>query len=357
MSDLVVIFRTASHIEANVVRGLLDANGIPAVILTSLTRSVFPLAISGEGELGIAVVEEQAAEAREVIASHREEVGYRRVVRIRDEFDGLEQRIEYRFRDPGLLEHALTHRSSVHEDVSGGVFDNESLEFLGDAVLGFVIADLLFREFPQHNEGQKSKLKAWLVSENSLAQIASDLGLGEFLILGRGEEKSGGRRKQALVADSFEALLAAIYLDGGIEAAREFINRRFRPLLDEARHSADEASYTSDYKSALQERLQSEERGLPEYRLIGETGPAHRKRFEVEVWVDGAPVARAEGRSKKRAEQEAARLALEQLNTDPAARLSEGNHPHEVGDHESHDRETRRHENHEHQHHEDHEDH
>ncbi|MBI2220032.1 MAG: ribonuclease III [Acidobacteria bacterium] len=317
MSEPVVIFRTASQIEANIVRGLLDANGIDAILLSHLTRSVFPLAISGEGELRIAVNPDQMEEALAVIASHREEVVAGRVVRIRDEFGGLEQRLGYRFRDHGLLEHALTHRSSVHEDVSGGVFDNESLEFLGDAVLGFAIADMLFREFPQHNEGQKSKMKAWLVSERSLAQLAVDLGLGEFLILGRGEEKSGGRRKQALVADSFEALIAAIYLDGGIEAAREFIARRFRPLIDEAKVTSDEASYTADYKSALQERLQSEERGLPDYRLAGETGPAHRKRFEVEVWVGGAPMARAEGRSKKRAEQEAARLALEVLNRSP----------------------------------------
>jgi ribonuclease III len=314
VSDPVVIFRTASQIEANVVKGLLDANGIDAILLTHLTRSVFPLAISGEGELRIAVNPDRVDEALEVIASHRQEVGGGRVVRIRDEFGGLEQRLEYRFRDPGLLEHALTHRSSVHEDVSGGVFDNESLEFLGDAVLGFAIADMLFREFPQHDEGHKSKLKAWLVSEPSLAQLAIELGLGDFLILGRGEEKSGGRRKEALIADSFEALIAAIYLDGGIEPAREFIARRFRPLIEEAKTTRDEAAYTSDYKSALQERLQSQERGLPEYRLVGETGPAHRKRFEVEVWVDGAPFSRGEGRSKKRAEQEAARTALDQLN-------------------------------------------
>jgi ribonuclease III len=314
LSDPVVIFRTASQIEANVVKGLLDAHGIDAIIQSHLTRSVFPLAISGEGELSIAVNPERVQEAIDVIASHRQEVGTGRVVRIRDEFGGLEQRLGYRFRDPGLLEHALTHRSSVHEDVSGGVFDNESLEFLGDAVLGFVVADLLFREFPQHNEGQKSKLKAWLVSEPSLAQLASDMGLGEFLILGRGEEKSGGRRKHALIADSFEALIAAMYLDGGIESARDFISRQFRPLLEEARRTPDDATYSSDYKSALQERLQSQERGLPDYRLIAEIGPAHGRRFEVEVWVDGAPMARGEGRSKKRAEQEAARAALEALD-------------------------------------------
>ena len=311
--DLTVIFRTASQIEANIVKGLLDAHGIQAIVLADLTRSVFPLAISGEGALRIAVTPEEAEEARAIIEAHRHEVTTGRVARIRDEFGDLERQIEYRFRDPGLLEHALTHRSSVHEDVSGGVFDNESLEFLGDAVLGFVVADMLFREFPQHNEGQKSKIKAWLVSEPSLAQLALDLGLGDHLILGRGEEKSGGRRKHALVADTFEALIAAIYLDGGVEEARSFIVRQFRPLVEEAKLTGDEAAYTSDYKSALQERLQSEDYGLPEYRLLRETGPPHRKRFEVEVWVNDAPLARAEGPSKKRAEQEAARLALEGL--------------------------------------------
>ena len=126
-----------------------------------------------------------------------------------------------------MLEHALTHRSRVHEDASGGVSDNESMEFLGDSVLGFVIADMLFREFPQHNEGQKSKLKSLIVSSTSLARLAGKLDLGEYLILGRGEEKTGGRRKQALVADCYEALIAAIHLDGGIEAARAFIERQF----------------------------------------------------------------------------------------------------------------------------------
>jgi ribonuclease III len=314
--DLTVIFRTASQIEANVVKGLLDAHGIQTIVLADLTRSVFPLAISGEGALRIAVNPGQAEEARAIIDAHRHEVTTGQVARIRDEFGELERRIEYRFRDPGLLEHALTHRSSVHEDVSGGVFDNESLEFLGDAVLGFVVADMLFREFPQHNEGQKSKIKAWLVSEPSLAQLALDLGLGDHLILGRGEEKSGGRRKHALIADTFEALIAAIYLDGGMDEARAFIARQFRPLIVEARQTGDDAAYTSDYKSALQERLQSASRGLPEYRLVRESGPAHRKRFEVEVWADESPLARGEGASKKRAEQEAARLALEGLRDD-----------------------------------------
>ena len=163
--------------------------------------------------------------------------GPARVVPFGSELEPLERRIGYRFRDRGLLEHALTHRSRVHEDASGGVFDNESMEFLGDSVLGFVIADMLFREFPQHNEGQKSKLKASIVSAASLARLGEKIELGDFLILGRGEEKTGGRRKHALIADCYEALIAAIYLDGGIEPARAFIERQFADLIEEARRT------------------------------------------------------------------------------------------------------------------------
>ena len=157
------------------------------------------------------------------------------MVRLRDEFEALQRAIDYRFRDRGLLEHAMTHTSRANEDVSGGVADNESLEFLGDAVLGFVIADMLFREFPAFDEGQKSKIKASLVSTATLARQAERLPLGDHLLLGRGEEKTGGRRKQALLADGYEALIAAIYLDGGIEQARAFIAREFAPLLDDVR--------------------------------------------------------------------------------------------------------------------------
>ncbi len=225
-------------------------------------------------------------------------------------FEPLEALIGYRFRDRGLLEHALTHRSRVHEDATGGVFDNESLEFLGDSILGFVVADMLFREFPQHNEGQKSKLRASIVSASSLARLGERIELGSFLILGRGEEKTGGRRKHALIADSYEALIAAIYLDGGLEPARTFIERQFEDLIADARHRGAEASFTEDYKSALQEWLQSHDLGLPVYRLVAEIGPAHRRRFEVEVLVRGEPIAKAEGKSKKSAAQAAARLAL-----------------------------------------------
>ncbi len=185
------------------VRGLLDAHGIPAIVTSNMARTPFPFSLN---ELRVTVSEPLADAARRLIASHREEVGPARIAPFGSELEPLERRIGYRFRDRGLLEHALTHRSRVHEDASGGVIDNESLEFLGDSVLGFIIADRLFRTFPQHNEGQKSKLKASLVSATSLARLGEQLGLGEFLILGRGEEKTGGRRKQALIADGYEAV-------------------------------------------------------------------------------------------------------------------------------------------------------
>jgi ribonuclease-3 len=313
MSGLTVIFRTPSQIEADVVRGLLETHGIRTIVASDMSRTPFPLAVN---ELRIAVHEEEADRAKRIIASHRQESGPGRVVPFGSELEPLERRIGYRFKDRGLLEHALTHRSRVHEDASGGVFDNESMEFLGDSVLGFVIADMLFRQFPHHNEGQKSKLKASIVSAASLARLGERINLGDFLILGRGEEKTGGRRKLALISDCYEALIAAIYLDGGVEPARSFIERQFADLIQEARRTGAHATFTEDYKSALQEWLQSHDRGLPAYRLAGEVGPAHRRLFDVEVVVNGIPVARAEGKSKKEAAQAAAKLALDRLSSE-----------------------------------------
>ena len=315
MSELVVIFHTPSEIEANIIRGLLDTHGIDCAVLSDNSRTAFPLALNDQAwERRVAVNPEDAAAALRIIESHRDVVEGGRVVPFGSELEPLERRIGYRFKDRGMLEHALTHRSRVHEDASGGVFDNESMEFLGDSVLGFVIAAMLFREFPQHNEGQKSKLKASLVSAASLARLGERLNLGDFLILGRGEEKTGGRRKHAIIADCYEALIAAIYLDGGIEPAEKFIAREFASLIDEARRTGAAASFTDDWKSALQEYLQSGGRGLPVYRLAAEVGPDHRKSFVVEVMVDGEAVAKAEGRSKKEAAQLAARAALERLS-------------------------------------------
>jgi ribonuclease-3 len=249
-----------------------------------------------------------AEDARRIIESHREDVGSR-VIRLRDEFDELQTRIGYRFRDRGLLEHALTHKSRAAEDVSGGVIDNESLEFLGDAVLGLVVADALFRTYPDFNEGQKSKVKAAVVSTQSLARHAEHIRLGDHLILGRGEEKTGGRFKQALLADAYEALIAAVYLDGGLEAASAFLLRE----LGEAIEAGGTPHATRDFKSALQERLQALGKPLPEYRVSGEAGPDHRKTFMVEVVVGGQVLGAATGKAKKEAEQEAAREALEKV--------------------------------------------
>jgi ribonuclease-3 len=313
MGDLTIVFRTPSPIEADIVRGLLESHGIPAMISADISRTPFPLSVN---ELRVTVNAENAEQAQQLINSHRDDSAGGKLVPFGSELEPLERTIGYRFRDGGLLEHALTHRSRVHEDASGGVFDNESMEFLGDSVLGFVIADLLFRQFPQHNEGQKSKLRASLVSATSLARLGERINLGDYLILGRGEEKTGGRRKHAIIADCYEALIAAIYLDGGFEPVRAFIRRQFQDLIDEARRTGAAATFTEDYKSALQELLQQQGRGLPEYRLAAEIGPAHRRRFEVEVLVGGEPMASAEGRSKKDAAQNAAKVALAMLDAE-----------------------------------------
>jgi ribonuclease-3 len=299
--------------EASIVRGLLEANGVPSVVTSDVPHNIFPLMVNGLGEVRISVRQDDADEARRIIDGHRTELQSGQLVRLRDEFETLQAAVGYRFRDRGLLEHAMTHTSRANEDASGGVMDNESLEFLGDAVLGFVVADLLFREFPEHDEGEKSKMKAILVSTATLARVAERLGLGDHLLLGRGEEKTGGRRKQALLADGYEALIAALYLDGGVEEARAFIVRELGSFVEELRRDGVSAQ---DYKSALQELVQGRNRPLPEYRVVGAVGPDHQKRFDVEVLVAGEPLARATGPSKKEAEQEAARLALSRLTTD-----------------------------------------
>ena len=305
MSEPIVVFTTSSEIEASVVMALLDSHGIESVRASGSTHGIWPMAVNALGQIRVAVSDSLADEARRVIESHREDVGVR-VVRLRDEFEELQQRIDYRFRDRGLLEHALTHKSRAAEDASGGVADNESLEFLGDAVLGLVVADALFHQFPSYTEGQKSKVKAAVVSTQSLARHAEHIRLGDHLILGRGEEKTGGRFKQALLADAYEALIAAIYLDGGLEAAGAFLRRELKDAID----AGSAQTLVRDYKSTLQEQLQALGRPLPEYRVSGEAGPDHRKIFHVEVVVAGEVLAAASGRAKKEAEQEAARLAL-----------------------------------------------
>jgi ribonuclease-3 len=231
----------------------------------------------------------------------------------------LEAALGYHFRNPERLLRALTHSSLPAEapGARGSLLespaDNEQLEFLGDAVLGLLVGEYLVAAYPHWSEGQLSKSRARLVNANSLCDAARRLRLGGYLRLGRGEEKTGGREKPALLADAYEAILAAVYLDGGLEAAREFVRRS---LLREAAGFADDSD-AADAKSALQELLQRSGRAPAEYRVVSESGPHHRKEFIVEVAVAGRALASAGGVSKKEAEKGAAHRALQALRGEP----------------------------------------
>jgi ribonuclease-3 len=220
---------------------------------------------------------------------------------------GLEERIGHRFQDLALLDRALTHTSRANEDPAGLTRHNEPLEFLGDSILGFVVSDLLHRRDPEADEGTKSKARAYLVSAASLAERSAALGLPDLLLLGRGEEKSGGRNKAALWADAYEALIAAIYLDGGLAAARRFVHDQMADAVETSSRA------TVDYKSTLQEVLQARGDPVPDYLVVEEQGPSHRRRFRVQCVVKGEAVSDGEGYSKKEAQQEAARRALARL--------------------------------------------
>jgi ribonuclease-3 len=222
----------------------------------------------------------------------------------------LEAALGYQFTSRELLARAFTHRSSVHEKTSSGAAsDNEQLEFLGDAILGFVVSDVLVSSHPDYPEGRLSKLKAQLVSASHLHAVAARLRLGEHLLLGRGEEMSGGREKKALLANVVEALIAALYLDGGMDPARLFIVQH---VIGEAEPS-DEMALAADYKSALQEMAQSMKLPQPRYAIVEERGPEHAKTFLVEVRVGRDWVSRAEGLSKKSAGQKAAQEILRKI--------------------------------------------
>jgi ribonuclease-3 len=226
--------------------------------------------------------------------------------RLHADLSEFESRIGYTFQSRDLLTRALTHKSYSHEAKTETLRDNETFEFLGDSVLGFVVGDLLFRRFPELDEGALSKMKAFLVSATSLAEKARMYEMGEVLFLGVGEEKSGGRKKDSLLANLFEAMLAAVYLDGGIDAVRMLIERSFLQDLDAI--DAQDLLF-QDYKTALQELAQGSALPLPEYSVVAEVGPDHGKRFIVEVKV-GSLVTRGEGSSKKEAQQQAAKHAL-----------------------------------------------
>jgi ribonuclease III len=223
----------------------------------------------------------------------------------------LEQKVGYSFRSRALLDRALTHRSFANEHAGEKCQHNEALEFLGDSVLGFVVSAWLLERFPDLSEGKLSKMKAYLVSESRLVEIAEELDLGSYILLNRGEEKTGGRRKRALLADAYEALIGVLYIDGGIAVAERFLRRELRHKL----MSIDPASMIgADYKSALQERLQAAGGPGPDYAVVEVLGPDHRRTFRVELRIGRRAVAMGEGHTIKLAQQEAARGALESLD-------------------------------------------
>lgn len=222
----------------------------------------------------------------------------------------LEKSLGYQFHDPALLEEALRHSSYANEHRGDNVFSNERLEFLGDSVLGFVTAEYLFAKHPTAPEGELTRIRALLVCEDSLHEVAQRLKLGEYLKLGHGEESCGGRTRPSILADATEAVFAAVYLDGGIRAASELIHR---VLLDKEREEAAEAK-RRDYKTKLQELVQRTPNQVLTYRMTGEQGPDHDKVFSFAVLLNDTVVGTGEGRSKKEAEQMAAKDALESMN-------------------------------------------
>jgi len=247
---------------------------------------------------------------------------------------------DHHFQRPALLTWALTHRSLAYEtnpeSLPDPAADNEQLEFVGDAVLGLAVAESLFRRFPGSREGELTRLRSSLVSRRHLGEVAARIDLGSLLLLGRGEEQSGGRRKPALLANALEAVIAALYLDGGLDVARDFIEKHIiGPTLPDL-HVALQAGDTfsgaiGDHKSALQEHLQATGAGQPHYVLTAQSGPDHQKRFRVEVRIEdkqggSRALAESEGTTKKQAQQDAARLAFQRLISESqlaAAEVSE----------------------------------
>jgi len=223
--------------------------------------------------------------------------------------ENLQENLGYRFRDESLLRGALYHSSYANEHRNENIVSNERLEFLGDAVLGFVSAEFLYSRFPHAPEGELTRIRAALVREESLFEVAQSLQLGECLMLGKGEESGGGRQRPSILADCTEAVFAAVYLDGGMDCARDLIHR---VLLSKGDIEVAE-SRRRDYKTELQELVQRKPHQVLRYELVGQSGPDHAKVFTVAVLLNGAPVGEGSGHSKKEAEQASARAALEKL--------------------------------------------
>lgn len=229
------------------------------------------------------------------------------------DLDQLEGQLGHRFADRALLERALTHRSYSYEKAGASLGDYERLEFLGDALLGFLVSEWLWNDDPNATEGTLTRRKQSVVRAEALTEAARPMGLGAAMRLGRGEESSGGRAKASLLADVFEAVLAAVFLDGGVRAARSFVRKHLGDALRATRRSQD---VVDDFKTRLQEQVQAEFRVTPRYRVVSTQGPAHAHEFEVEVLIAGRVVGAGTGSSRKQAEQRAARSALEIVSSD-----------------------------------------
>ena len=219
----------------------------------------------------------------------------------------LEKAIGYQFRNITLLQNALSHSSYANERWHDSLKSNERLEFLGDSVLGMLVADYLFRRFPDRPEGELTRMRADMVCEKTLAKVANTLGLGRHLLLGKGEEQGGGRSRESILADAVESVIAACYLDGGMDAAVQFIQKFILVNVPVTK------LHNADYKTALQELVQQKKNQVLAYRLVGESGPDHDKQFQVELTLNGEVVGLGTGSSKKRAEQAAAQAAIERL--------------------------------------------
>jgi len=224
------------------------------------------------------------------------------------QLEELQQTIDYNFKDTALLRTALTHSSYANENKKSGITSNERLEFLGDSVLGMTVAALIYKSKPNMPEGQMTRLRAELVCEKSLAALAVTVGLGECILLGRGEEKGGGRERPSILADAVEAVLAAVYIDGGLTIVTKIIRKYFAPRLDRF------GTENTDYKTALQEVIQEKPGQILSYHIINESGPDHQKSFTVEVLLNNNGIGSGTGKSKKDAEQAAAKSALGEIS-------------------------------------------
>lgn len=223
----------------------------------------------------------------------------------------LQKNLKLKFKNLGLLKEALTHRSYLNEVKGRRIQSNERLEFLGDAILEFIVSEWLFKKFPQFPEGKLTSLRSNLVKTSSLAKIAKKLKVGNYLLLSKGEKESNGQQNPTLLANTLEAIIGAILLDQGLQPTKAFIFKNFKPLLNQI----IQTGILKDYKSLLQEKTQAETSQAPLYKIVKEEGPEHNKTFTVNVLVQGVAIAQGKGKSKQKAEEDAAKKALEKLST------------------------------------------